>query len=51
MLVQNWMSTKVITVDVDDSMQEAIRLLKELKDRNTLLYMVDQRENKREIYQ
>ena len=51
MLVQNWMGTKVITVDVDDSMQEAIRLLKELKDRNTLLYMVDQRENKREIYQ
>ena len=29
MLVQNWMSEKVITVDVNDSMQDAMRLLKE----------------------
>ena len=29
MLVRNWMNKKVITVDVDDSMQEATRLLKE----------------------
>lgn len=29
MLVKNWMNKKVITVDVDDSMQEATRLLKE----------------------
>ena len=29
MLVKNWMSKKVITVDVSDSMQDAIRLLKE----------------------
>ncbi len=29
MLVENWMSKDVITVDVDDSMQDATRLLKE----------------------
>lgn len=29
MLVKNWMNKKVITVDVDDSMQEATKLLKE----------------------
>ena len=29
MLVKNWMNKKVITVDIDDSMQEATRLLKE----------------------
>jgi acetoin utilization protein AcuB len=29
MLVKNWMSKKVITVDVNDSMQEAMKLLKE----------------------
>ncbi|MBU4426567.1 MAG: CBS domain-containing protein, partial [Proteobacteria bacterium] len=29
MLVENWMSKDVITVDVNDSMQYATRLLKE----------------------
>jgi acetoin utilization protein AcuB len=29
MLVKNWMSKKVITIDADDSMQDAMRLLKE----------------------
>ncbi len=29
MLVKNWMSKNVITVDINDSMQEAIKLLKE----------------------
>ena len=29
MLVKNWMSKKVITIDIDASMQEAIELLKE----------------------
>jgi acetoin utilization protein AcuB len=29
MLVKNWMSKKVITVDVNDSMEEAMRLMKE----------------------
>lgn len=29
MLVKNWMSKKVITIDVKDSMQDAMRLLKE----------------------
>ena len=29
MLVENWMSKDVVTVDVDDSMQDATRLLKE----------------------
>ncbi|MDY6879295.1 MAG: CBS and ACT domain-containing protein [Desulfatiglans sp.] len=29
MLVKNWMSKKVVTADVDDSMQEATKLLKE----------------------
>lgn len=29
MLVKNWMSKKVVTVDVNDSMQDAARLLKE----------------------
>ena len=29
MLVKNWMNKKVITIDVDDSMQEATKLLKE----------------------
>ncbi len=29
MLVKNWMSKKVITIDVDDSMQHAISLMKE----------------------
>ena len=28
MLVKNWMSDKVITVDVNDSMQDAVKLLK-----------------------
>jgi len=31
MLVKNWMSKKVITIDADDSMQHAIKLLKEHK--------------------
>jgi predicted transcriptional regulator len=29
MLVKNWMSKNVVTVDVNDSMQEATKLLKE----------------------
>jgi acetoin utilization protein AcuB len=29
MLVSNWMSKKVITIDVDDSMQHALKLMKE----------------------
>jgi len=29
MLVKNWMSKKIITVDVNDSMQDAMKLLKE----------------------
>ena len=29
MLVMNWMSKTVVTVDIDDSMQDAIKLLKE----------------------
>jgi hypothetical protein len=29
MLVKNWMSDKVITIDVNDSMQNAIKLLRE----------------------
>lgn len=29
MLVKNWMSKEVITVDVDDSMQNAIYILQE----------------------
>ena len=29
MFVKDWMSTNVITIDVDDSMQQAVRLLKE----------------------
>jgi len=33
MLVKNWMSKNVITIDADDSMQEAIKLLKENKIR------------------
>jgi acetoin utilization protein AcuB len=33
MLVKNWMSKKVITIDANDSMQEAIKLLKEHKIR------------------
>jgi acetoin utilization protein AcuB len=33
MLVKDWMSKKVITVDADDSMQDAIKLLKEYKIR------------------
>jgi len=33
MLVKNWMSKNVITIDVDDSMQNAIKLLKENKIR------------------
>ena len=33
MLVKNWMSKNVITIDADDSMQEAIKLLKEYKIR------------------
>jgi CBS-domain-containing membrane protein len=31
MLVENWMSKDVVTVDVNDSMQYATRLLKEHK--------------------
>ncbi|MDP3283500.1 MAG: CBS domain-containing protein, partial [Desulfobacterales bacterium] len=31
MLVKNWMSKNVITIDADDSMQHAIKLLKEHK--------------------
>jgi acetoin utilization protein AcuB len=33
MLVKNWMSKNIITIDVDDSMQDAIKLLKEHKIR------------------
>lgn len=33
MLVKNWMSKNIITIDVDDSMQDAIKLLKENKIR------------------
>jgi acetoin utilization protein AcuB len=33
MLVKNWMSKKVITIDANDSMQNAIKLLKENKIR------------------
>ena len=33
MLVKNWMSKNVITIDADDSMQEVIKLLKENKIR------------------
>jgi acetoin utilization protein AcuB len=33
MLVKDWMSKKVITIDANDSMQEATRLLKEYKIR------------------
>lgn len=33
MLVKNWMSKNVITIDADDSMQHAIKLLKEKKIR------------------
>ena len=29
MLVSNWMSKNVITIDVDDSMQDAMKLMKE----------------------
>ena len=29
MLVKNWMSKKVVTIDVDDSMSDAIRMMKE----------------------
>ena len=29
MLVKNWMSKNVITVDINDSMQDAMKLLKE----------------------
>ena len=29
MLVKNWMSKKVVTIDVDDSMSDAIRRMKE----------------------
>ena len=29
MLVKNWMSSEIITVDVNDSIEDAIRLLKE----------------------
>jgi acetoin utilization protein AcuB len=29
MLVKNWMNTNVVTIDIDGSMQDAIRLLKE----------------------
>ena len=29
MLVKNWMSTQVVTIDANDSMQEAMRLMKE----------------------
>jgi acetoin utilization protein AcuB len=31
MLVKNWMSKKVITIDANDSMQDAIKLLREYK--------------------
>jgi len=33
MLVKNWMNKRVITIDVDDSMQDAMKLLKEHKIR------------------
>lgn len=33
MLVQNWMSKEVITIDADDSMQNAMKLIKERKIR------------------
>lgn len=33
MLVKNWMSKRVITIDANDSMQDAIKLLKEYKIR------------------
>ena len=88
MLVKNWMSEPVITVDVNDSMQHSMSLLKqhkirilpvmkkgklvgivtdrdlkkasaseattldvkeELKKKATLYYMIDHRENMREI--
>ena len=28
MLVKNWMSTDVVTIDVDDSMEDAVKLMK-----------------------
>jgi acetoin utilization protein AcuB len=33
MLVKNWMSKTIITINIDDSMQDAIKLLKENKIR------------------
>lgn len=69
MLVKNWMSKNVVTADVNDSMQDAMKLLKEnnirmrniersklqklkekLTEKAALLYMIDHRENKREIW-
>lgn len=69
MLVKNWMSKNVITVDENDFMQDAIRLLKKygirmrsiersrleklkdkLSEKAALLYVIDQKENIREIY-
>ena len=77
MLVRNWMSRDVVTIDINDSMQDATRLLKlhgisrlpvmkkgklagivtdrglknDLKGKSTLLYVIDHRENKREIFE
>ena len=54
MLVKNWMSKDVITVDVNDSMQEATRILKEHKirilpvmDKGKLVAVVSDRDLKK----
>lgn len=54
MLVKNWMSKKVITIDVDDSMQHAISLMKEnsirllpVLKKGTLVGVVTDRDLKR----
>jgi acetoin utilization protein AcuB len=54
MLVKNWMSKRVVTIDVDDSMAQAIRLLKEhnirmlpVKKKDKLVGIVTDRDLKR----
>jgi len=42
MLVKNWMSKTVVKIDVEDSMQQAIKLMKENNNYKNILELMEE---------